>query len=187
MAAMVLLVILVSAAASAQTNEAQFAGRPEFSGGDALGYFVWKDGDTWKLRWTTFGAKHRFTGRITVEGGELRDFKRVDVDQERKVLAPGRPARVVRGPRGRAVGVQPGRGAVVATRTDDHIEQESEHLIVFNTETDDDLDGVDFKVTAAATLIRMNLQIDGQPRPAEVEVGRNNVKPNANPLVIRLR
>ena len=92
-------VLVSSITLSAQTNEARFVWKPEFSSGDALGYFVWKDGDTWKLRWTTFGSGHRFTGRIVVEGGEFRDFKRVDADHERKVLAPGRPARVVRGPR----------------------------------------------------------------------------------------
>jgi hypothetical protein len=185
--AITLVLAALSATSLAQTNEARFLGKPEFSSGDALGYFVWKDGDTWKLRWTTFGAEHRFTGRIVIEGGELRDFKRVDVDQERKVLAPGRPARVVRGPRGRVVGVQGGRGPIVATRTEDRIQQESERLIVFNTATDDDLDGLDFKVTAATTVIRLNLEIDGKPHPAEVEVGRNNFKPNENPVVIRLK
>jgi hypothetical protein len=181
------VVTLLSTSPRAQTNEARFVGKPEFSSGDALGYFIWKDGDTWKVRWTTFGATHRFNGRITIESGELRDFKRIDVDQERKVLAPGRPARVVRGPRGRAVGVQPGRGPVVATRAEDRIEQESERLIVFNTETDDDIDGLDFKVTGSTTVIRMMLAIDGRPRPAEVEVGRENFRPNENPVVIRLR
>lgn len=180
-------VVLASVVAVAQTVESRYVGKPEFSSGDALGYFVWKDGDTWKLRWTTFGTTHRFSGRIVIEGGELRDFKRVDVDVERKVMAPGRPPRVVRGPRGRAVGVQPGRGAVVATRTEDRIAQETERIIVFSTETDDDLDGLDFKVTEPTNLIRMNLEIDGRPRPEEVEVGGRNFKPNANPLVIRLR
>jgi hypothetical protein len=176
---------LFSVVLFAQTNQERFTGKPEFSSGDALGYFVWRDDATWKLRWTTFGNAHRFTGRIVVEGGELRDFKRVDVDEERRVLAPGRPARVVRGPRGRAVGVRPGRGAVVATRVEDRIVQETERLIVFNTETDDDLDGLDFKVTPATTMIRLNLEIDGRARPEEVEVGRGNFKPNENPLVIR--
>lgn len=182
-----LCAVVLSAGLIAQTNEARFLGKPEFSSGDALGYFIWKDGDTWKLRWTTFGATHRFSGRIVVEGGELRDFKRVDVDEERRVIAPGRPARVVRGPRGGAVAVRPGRGAVVATRTEDRIEQESERVIVFKTETDDDVDGVDFKVTASTAVIRMNLEIDGRPRPEEVEVGRNNYKPAENPVVVRLR
>lgn len=183
----VCLVAFMAAPAAAQTNEARFIGKPAFSEGDALGYFVWKDGETWKLRWTTFGAEHRFSGRVTVEGGEIRNFKRVDVDEERKVLAPRRPARVVRGPRGRVVGVAPGRGPVVATREEDHILQESEHLIRFSTRTDDDLDGVDFRVTGSTDVIRLVLEIDGQARPAEVEVGRDNFKPNEHPVVIRLR
>lgn len=171
----------------ADTDAARLVGRPTFSEGKALGYFVWKDGDTWKLRWTTFGAEHRFSGRVTVEGGEVQSLKRVDVDTERRVIAPGRPPRVVRGPAGRVRGVRGGRPAVVATREEDKIEQETEHLIRFLTRTDDDIDGFDFKVTPGTTVLRLVLEIDGSPRPAEVEVGRENFKPLQDPLVINLR
>ena len=179
--------LLCTAGLFAGADASRFVGKPTFSEGNALGYFVWKDGDTWKLRWTTFGAEHRFTGRITVEGGEIRSFKRVDVDTERKVIAPGRPPRVVRGPLGRARGVAPGRAPVVATREEDHIEQETEHVIRFMTRTDDNLDGLEFKVTDATQTIRLVLEIDGVPRPEEVEVGRANFKPNESPLLIRVR
>jgi hypothetical protein len=165
----------------------QFAGRPKFSEGDALGYFIWKDGETWKLRWTTFGAQHRFSGRIAVEGGEIKSMKRIDVDEERRVVAPGRPARVVLGPGGRVRGVQRGRPAVVASREEDRIQQENERLITFVTRTDDDLDGVDFKVSDAARLLRFVLEIDGKPRPAEIEIGGGNLKAKEHPLVVRLR
>ena len=84
-------------------------------------------------------------------------------------------------------GVAPGRGAVVAKREEDHIEQETEHLIRFVTRTDDDVDGVDFKVSERPEIIRFVLEIDGRPRPAEIEVGRVNFVPNQNPLVVRLR
>lgn len=171
----------------ADVNADRFNGKPEFREGKDLGYFVWKDGDTWKLRWTTFGADHRFTGRVTAEGGELRSLKRIDVDTERKVIAPGRAPRVVRGPRGRVRGVTGGRPAVVASREEDKIEQETERVIRFATRTDDDIDGFDFKVTDGATLLRFVLEIDGKPRPAEVEVGRENFKPRENPLVAKLR
>lgn len=185
-AVVVAALLLSTAGLPAQTDSNRFNGKPVFSEGDALGYFVWRDGDTWKLRWTTFGAEHRFSGRITLDGGELRSFKRIDVDTERKVIAPGRGRRVVRGPAGRAR-VAPGRPAVVATREEDHIEQEGERLIRFTTRTDDDLDGLEFKVTAGTEAIRLVLEIDGAARPEEVEVGADNFKPNQNPLVIRLR
>jgi hypothetical protein len=178
--------VLLSTGGVFGAEATRFVGKPTFSEGNALGYFVWKEGDTWKVRWTTFGAEHRFTGRITVEGGEIRSFKRIDVDTERKVIAPGRPARLVRGPRGRAR-VAPGRGAVVATREEDHIDQESEHVIRFVTLTDDDLDGCEFQVTDDTQAIRLVLEIDGVPRPEEVEVGRANFKPNESPLVVQVR
>jgi hypothetical protein len=179
--------VLSSWTLRAETAPERFDGRPKFKEGKALGYFIWRDGDTWKLRWTTFGAVHRFSGRIIVEGGQFTSMKRIDVDTERKVIRPGHAPHVVRGPRGRVRGVAPGRGAVVATREEDHIEQETEHLIRFVTRTDDDVDGVDFKVSERPEIIRFVLEIDGRPRPAEIEVGRVNFVPNQNPLVVRLR
>ena len=172
---------------SADTDVAKMTGKPSFSEGKALGYFVWKDGNTWKVRWTTFGAAHRFNGRVVVAGGTIESLKRIDVDEERKVIAPGRRPHVVRGPRGRVRGVAGGRPAVVASREEDHIEQEDEHTIRFNTRTDDDIDGLDFKISEGAQELRFFLMIDGAPRPQEVEVGKSNFKPNAHPLVVRLR
>lgn len=181
------LLTLIAPIASAQTLAARFDGRPEFKEGKAYGYFIWRDGDTWKLRWTTFGAEHRFNGRIVLEGGEFKSFKRIDVDEERKVIRPGAAPRVVRGPAGRVRGVRPGRAPVVAERTEDKIEQEDERTLLWLTRTNDDVDGVDFKVTGSTVVIRFNLMIDGEAKPAEVEVGRENFKPNENPVRARLK
>jgi hypothetical protein len=172
---------------SAQTPAFRFDGRPTFKEGKALGYFIWRDGDTWKLRWTTFGAEHRFSGRVVVEGGEVASFKRIDVDEERKVIRPGTGPTVVRGPRGRVRSVRPGRAPVVAERTEDKIEQQDERTLQWLTQTDDDVDGIDFKVSGSAVVIRFNLMIDGEPKPAEVEVGKENFKPNENPVRARLK
>lgn len=185
--ALVGAVLVGGSLVGADTPLAQVEGRPRFAAGEDLGYFLWKDDETWKLRWMTFGAEHRFTGRITAEGGEIREVERVDPDTERKVIAPGRPSRVVRGPRGRVVGRTGGRAPVVASREEDLIVQETDQLVRFNTRTDDDLDGVDFEITNDVRVLRFVLEIDGVPRPAEVEVGRNNVRPNENPVVVRIR
>ena len=172
---------------SADTPASQFDGRPHFSQGDALGYFVWREGATWKVRWTTFGADHRFSGRVVLEGGEIGSFKRVDVDSETRVIRPGRAPHVVRDRRGRVRAVGGGRPAVVATHVEDRIEQETEEVIRFNTRTDDDLDGFDFKVTDDTRVIRFVLEIDGVQRPREIEVGRHNVRMETEPVVARLR
>jgi hypothetical protein len=179
--------LVSSALMSAQTDPSRFNGKPKFSEGKALGYFIWKEGDTWKIRWTTFGAEHRFGGNVVVEGGEITGLKRIDVDTERRVIAPGRPPRVVRGPRGRARAVAPGRAPVVVSRDEDRIEQENERRIQFATRTDDDIDGFDFKLKGDAQVLRFVLNIDGVPRPAEVEVGSGNFQPKDNPIVVRLR
>ena len=126
-------------------------------------------------------------GRVVVEGGNVKSFKRIDVDEERRVIRPGEQRTVVRGPRGRVRAVVPGRAPVVAERTVDKIEQEDEHTVQWMTNTNDDVDGVDVKVTDNATGIRFNLMIDGKPRPMEVEVGHSNTKPGMNPLRVALR
>lgn len=46
--------VLCAPAALAQT--APFDGKPEFKEGKDMAYFIWREGDTWKLRWTTTGA-----------------------------------------------------------------------------------------------------------------------------------
>lgn len=181
------LSLITTRVVAAQTAVAHFEGRPTFKDGKALGYFIWRDGDTWKLRWMTFGAEQRFTGRIVVEGGTIASFKRVDVDEERKVIRPGYAPRVVRGPRGRVRDVRPGRAPVVAERTLDRIEQLDEVTLQWLTQTDDDVDGIDFKVTASSQVIRFNLMINGEAKPAEVEVGKENFKPNENPVRARLK
>jgi len=182
-----LLAIAFAGALSAQTLAVRFDGRPTFKEGKAYGYFIWREGDTWKLRWTTFGAERKFNGRIVLEGGEIKSFKRIDVDEERKVIRPGAPTRVVRGPAGRVRGVRPGRAPVVAERTEDKIEQEDEKTLLWLTKTNDDVDGIDFKVSESTIVIRFNLMIDGEAKPSEVEVGKENFKPNENPVRARLK
>jgi hypothetical protein len=149
----ILACLLMPSMSVADILAARVEGEPKFSDGKALGYFVWKDGETWKLRWMTFGAEHRFSGRIVVEGGEIRSMKRIDVDTERKVIAPGRAPRVVRGPRGRVIGRAGGRAPVVASREEDRIEQETEQVIRFSTATDDDVDGVNFELQGNPRLV----------------------------------
>ena len=186
-AALAIALAVAGNSAAAQTPAEQFDGKPEFKEGKALGYFIWRDGDTWKIRWMTFGAQHRMNGRVVVEGGEIKSFKRIDVDKEREVIRPGHAGTVVRGPRGRVRGVTPGVAPVVREKELDKIEQESETIVRWMTNTNDDLDGVDVKVTESATGLMFNLQIEGKPVPNEVEVGKTNFKPGVLPLRVRLK
>src|SRR5688500_15960893 len=143
----VLPTLTVQNAAAQPIVAARFDGRPAFAEGIDLGYYLWRDeGDTWHVRWTTMGQQRRFTGSVNAEGGELKNLKRIDVETERRVLYPGRPARVVRGPGGRVRGVRPGRAPVVASKDQDHFEKDGDARIVFAALTDDDIDGFDFKV-----------------------------------------
>ncbi len=180
--------VCLAAVSVGAIERAAFDGKPAFKEGDSFGYYLWLDGDTWKVRWTTFGAMRHFAGSVHAEGGgELYDLKRIDVDTERRVIAPGRPGRVVRGPRGRVVGVNPGRAPVVAERSADHIERDGANTIRYSTRTDDDIDGFDFKVKGGAERLRFVLHIDGKSRAVDVNVGRNNVHPDNDPFVVPLR
>lgn len=186
-AALALAVAALCVAPLGAIDKAAFDGKPAFKEGDSFGYYLWRDGDTWKVRWTTFGANRIFAGSVHGVGGVLTDLKGIDVDTERKVVAPGRPARVVRGPRGRIVDVRPGRAPVVAQRVEDHITREDANTIRFRTRTDDDIDGFDFKVGPNVERIRFVLEIDGTSRPVDVHIGRHNAHPADNPFVVPLR
>lgn len=162
-----------------------FDGKPAFAEGTDLGYFVWREGDTWRVRWTTRSAMRRFSGSVAAEGGELKSLKRIDVEERSRVVAPGRAPHVVVGPRGRAH-VRGGRAPVVVTEKQDKIEKDGDRRIVFFARTDDDIDGFDFKVDRNVTALRFVLEIEGKPMPQRVEIGRNNQKAEKLPLVVRL-
>jgi len=179
-----MLAALYSPRAVAQT--AMYEGRPAFAEGVDLGYYIWKDGDTWNVRWTTKGVTRRFTGAVEVDAGELESLKRIDVESESKVLYPGRARHVVVGPRGRAR-VTRGRAPVVVTKEQDKIEKDGDRRIVFNALTNDDIDGFSFKVDKDPAELRFFLQINGNPARNLIEVGKDNAKPQGPPLLIRLK
>lgn len=179
-----LYLLLVVPPASAQTE--LFDGRPEFKEGHDMSYYVWREGDTWKLRWTTTGAMRHFTGHVTAEGGELKSLKRIDVETERKVLRPGRAPRIAVGPRGR-VYRRGGAPPVVAEKTQDKFEKEGDRRIHFSTRTDDDIDGFDFKVDDKVTTLRFMLEINSKALPRNVETGKNNQHPPTVPFEVKLR
>ena len=116
----------------------------------------------------------------------------LSVSAAERSLFEGRPsfkqgeerAHVVRGPYGRVHGVAPGRPARVVEKTQDHIVMDGDRTIRFDTRTEDDLDGFDFKVENKVTALRFVLRINGQPAPKVVEVGRNNAHPAANPFIV---
>jgi hypothetical protein len=178
--------VLLGAASNAQAQVEKFDGKPAFSEGVDTGYYVWRDGDKWSVRWTTTGKLRHFTGSVTAEGGELKSLKRIDVESERRVLYPGRAPRIAVGPRGR-VYRRGGAPPVVAERTQDKFEKDGDGRIIFNSRTNDDIDGFDFKTDAKVTALRFVLEIDGQFRPQLVETGKDNQKVGNVPFLIRLK
>lgn len=170
----------------AATDPAMFDGRPTFTEGDALAYYIWRDGETWHFRWTTLGNVRTFSGSVDSDGGHLKSLKRIDVESETKVLYPGRAPRVVVGPHGRVFGRR-GAPPVVQTKTQDHIDMDGDTRILFNTKTTNDIDGFDFKVAKEVTSLRITLRVDGKMTPNIVQVGKDNQKPHDMPIVVTLK
>lgn len=185
MLALSALALALAPSALAQQAEV-FDGRPVFSEGADLGYYVWREGDTWHVRWTTKGIKRRFTGLVAAEGGELKSLKRIDLESESRLVYPGLAPRVAVGPRGR-VYTRGGRPPVVATREQDKIEKDGNNKIRFRAFTDYDIDGFSFKVDKKVTSLRFALEIDGKAHQQSVEVGKNNRKVPSMPFTVQLK
>ena len=181
-----LLISMLGLTPAAMAQSEMFDGKPTFSEGADLGYYIWRDGDTWHVRWTTRGNMRQFSGSVISEGGELKSLKRIDVESERRVLYPGRAPRVVYGPRGRAH-VRRGRAPVVVERNQDKIEKDGDNRIVFLARTNDDIDGFDFKVDEKVGALRFMLEIDGKQMPVAIEIGKNNQKAQSLPLIVKLK
>jgi hypothetical protein len=180
-----LIVSLLAFSPSVLAQADMFEGQPTFSQGAELGYYVWREGEKWKVRWTTMGPQRKFTGSVVATGGKLHDLKRIDVEEERRVLYPGRPPNVWVGPRGRTH-VGGGRAPVVVERKQDHIEKQGDHTIVFAALTGNDIDGFNFKPDKKVTSLRFVLEINGRRVPQRVEIGKANQKARAIPLEVQL-
>jgi peptidoglycan hydrolase-like protein with peptidoglycan-binding domain len=54
-------------------------GQPSFMGvGSTHRFIIWRDGNTWKIRTTTAGQEHDFSGRIVANGGTIRSISRTN-------------------------------------------------------------------------------------------------------------
>ncbi len=179
------LLIVFLCAGSVKAQSDMFEGRPAFAEGADFGYFVWKDGKKWHVRWTTKGLMRIFSGYVEATGGKLKSLKRIDVEEERRVVSQGRAPRVWVGPRGR-VHARGGRAPVVVERKQDRIEKEGDNRIVFTALTNNDIDGYDFELGEGVTVLKFVLEIDGRQMANAVEIGKDSRKPRELPLLVRI-
>ena len=185
MAVVVLSVSFLIISPSVFAQAGKFDGRPAFAEGIDLSYYIWREGDKWLVRWTTKGPQRKFTGSVSAVGGKLHDLKRIDVEEERRVLYPGRPGHVAVGPRGR-VYRRGGQAPVVVDHKQDRYEKDGDHRIVFAALTADDIDGFNFKVDKNVTALTFVLEINGRLMPQHVEIGKDNQKAKTLPLEVRI-
>jgi hypothetical protein len=182
---LVLFVLVLGISPSVFAQSDKFEGAPVIAEGADLGYYVWKEGETWHVRWTTMGKMRSFTGSVDSTGGKLKSLKRIDVEKERKVLYPGRAPSVWVGPRGR-IHSRGGRAPVVVEKTQDKIDKDGDYRIVFSALTNNDIDGFDFKLDKGVTLLRLILDIDGRSMPQRVAIGKNGLKAPTLPLEVHI-
>jgi len=182
----VLLLLSSTGIAATGQDEARFEGRPIFREGFDRGYYVWHEGNQWHVRWTTQGKLLNFTGQVIADGGKLSDLDRVDLERESKIVRTGSRRVVVRGPRGR-LRTETRPTTAVVTREQDKVEKDGDRAIRFRARTDADIDGFDFEVDRNVSALRFVLEIDGQARAVDVEVGRSNAKAGGNPFTVNLR
>ena len=177
------LVCLVAVGAHAEPA-AQFDGAPRLTEGRATGYFVWREGLVWKVRWTTDGREHHFSGTVAVEGGTLTSMARVDDAEERRTVRRARGSRAQRNTRNRVRRAgQPGDGP----DGDDEVTRASDGQIRFDVLSREPLDGFDFAMTATTERIRFAFEPAGQGSNVAVVFGLRNLRATVNPLVAILR
>lgn len=179
------IVWLTAPSALGQQAEA-FDGKPTFTEGLDLGYYIWRDGDTWHVRWTTKGTKRHFAGLVLAEGGDLKSLKRIDLESRTLVVRRGRQPQTTIDRRGR-IRRSNGGGPVVTSRKQDTVEKDGGQRIRFSSQNDGDIDGFDFKVDQKVTALRFTLEINGKVAHKYVEAGKNNQKMAETPFTVKLR
>lgn len=85
-----LLSLCLALAAQSKYQDRYWEGRPDFTKGEAKGYFIWNDMEGWHVRWTTGGRTHRFSGTIGCDG-KFVDYTAVSRDRGDHITksAPG--------------------------------------------------------------------------------------------------
>jgi hypothetical protein len=66
------LLLLLLATGAAAREAPWWQGRPDFTKGEALGYFVWRDAEGWHVRWTTKGKRRTFSGTVSCDGAFMQ-------------------------------------------------------------------------------------------------------------------
>ena len=79
-----------------------------------------------------------------------------------------------------------GRRPVVVTKTQDKIEKDGDRKIWFDSKTDADIDGFDFKPDKKVQTLRFALRIDGKSRPAMINLGEDKNRPSGTPFEVSL-
>lgn len=175
------LLCLCGSLAHAQTP-VSLAGRPTFSQNDVPAYYIWRDGDHWHVRWSSFSWARNFAGSILADSSSLTNLRKVDPFSELGVMYPMRQKllRVVLDKDHPA-----GFGPVESSNRD--IRMKGKQTIRFSSRTEDSVDGFDFTTEDGVQTLTFDLKIEGKPAVGIVYVGSGNSTPDSLPLVVSLK
>ena len=160
-----------------------YDGRPTFSEREPLAYYLWREGNTWHLRWTSPRRARRFSGSVSAEGGQLISLKRIDSNEETLMLRPNRMLTVTVRPS--TAGSALGSGSSAMALDETRVKMEGKERITFSARTNEAVDGFDFRASDVGAL-RFILQVDGKDMPSIVRIGRDNQTPSELPIVVTL-
>ena len=115
-------------------------------------YYLWRDGDVWRLRSATSEKRHSFGGTIRVQNGRVKKLAAAGLEGQRP--SPKR--------------VDIGRVSRDRTRID------------FSFKTNGRIDGFDFQVEGEDATLQFNLLTNGTAIPGRIRIGGNgNPAPGA--------
>ena len=182
------LVSLVALPAPILAQENVHDGTPAFSASRPIAYYVWRDGGTWHVRWTSLQRMRKFNGSVIAQDGALTALVRIDPEKELASRAPSSnklPFTIVReGPVGRPPSPPP-PSTKAMSRAD--IEMDGTNRITFDSQVDGGINGFDFTADESVTELAFVLEIANKSQPGMVFVGRKSEKPESLPLVIVLK
>jgi hypothetical protein len=131
-------------------------GRPAgFRPGAPPAFWIWTGPrGDWRIRTTTLDSAHLFRGRVAALTGDVIDISPSKNELADRMWKVGRP--------------QPGEPA---------------NTWVFSFKTSTHADGFTFRTTDGG-CVRFDLQLDGGPMPKRIIVGKSQLEPPTNHLVI---
>ena len=168
------------------TSSDMYDGRPTIDRSHPTGYYLWRGGDQWHLRWVAIDHGRVFKGSVTAEGGGFGSMRQIDPSAEgRSYLSWVTHMTVTVGRANGSRISQAGPPPQSNDRTS--IQRNGVAQIIFDSRINDNISGFDFSADDSVAVLRFDLQVDGKARLEMLRIGRDNQAATEFPLVVNLK